>query len=170
MRVANVRPRQRRAVRTPVGCVSAEASPTAAAALGRANWEIDVRPLLGSIRAPTPVLSRRGDPIGPPDAARYMAERIPRSRFVELDGDDHVLWLGDIDALCGEIEQFVTGVRSTAAEPGSITTILQCDIEGSTLLARELGERALGGRACSLQTAGRPRGSVVRRPTRRPKW
>ena len=43
----------------------AGASPSAAAALGRANWEIDIRPLLSAIRAPTLVLSRRGDPIGP---------------------------------------------------------------------------------------------------------
>jgi pimeloyl-ACP methyl ester carboxylesterase len=118
----------------------AGASPSAAAALGRANWEIDVRPLLGSIRAPTLVLSRRGDPVGPPDAARYMAERIPRARFVELEGDDHVLWLGDIDALCGEIEHFITGVRSAASEPGAVMTILHCDIESSTLCARELGD------------------------------
>ena len=64
----------------------AGASPSAAAALGRANWEIDVRPLLGSIRAPTLVLSRRGDPIGPPEAARYMAGLIPGARLVELEG------------------------------------------------------------------------------------
>jgi class 3 adenylate cyclase len=118
----------------------AGASPSAAAALGRANWEIDVRPLLGAIRAATLVLSRRGDPIGPPDAARYMAERIPVARFVELEGDDHVMWLGDVEALCGEIEHFITGVRPAAPEPGAVTTILQCDIEGSTVLAHRLGD------------------------------
>jgi class 3 adenylate cyclase len=118
----------------------AGASPSAAAALDRANWEIDVRPLLSAVRAPTLVLSRRGDPIGPPDAARYMAELIPDARFVELDGADHVMWLGDVEALCGEIEHFITGVRPAAPEPGAVTTILQCDIEGSTLLARQLGD------------------------------
>ncbi len=118
----------------------AGAKPSAAAALGRANWEIDVRPLLGAIRAPTLVLSRRGDPIGPPEAARYMAGLIPGARFVELEGDDHVLWLGDIEALCGEIEHFLTGVRPAAPEPGAVMTILHCDIEGSTLLAHKLGD------------------------------
>ena len=118
----------------------AGASPSAAAALGRANWEIDIRPLLDAIRAPTLVLSRRGDPIGPPDAARYMAERIPGARFVELEGGDHVMWLGDVEALCGEIEHFITGVRPAAPEPGAVMTILQCDIEGSTLLAQTLGD------------------------------
>ncbi len=69
-----------------------------------------------------------------------MAELIPGARFVELQGDDHVLWLGDLEALCGEIEHFITGVRPAAPEPGAVTTILHCDIEGSTVLARELGD------------------------------
>lgn len=120
----------------------AGASPSAAAALGRANWEIDIRPLLSAIRAPTLVLSRRGDPIGPPDAARYMAEQIPGGRFVELEGDDHILWLGDVEALCGEIEHFITGIRPARSEPGAVTTILQCDVESSTRLARELGDES----------------------------
>src|SRR5213076_2270781 len=46
-----------------------------------------------------------------PDAARYMAEQIPGGRFVELEGDDYILWLGDAEALWGEIEQFITGIR-----------------------------------------------------------
>ncbi|MGH7374112.1 MAG: adenylate/guanylate cyclase domain-containing protein [Candidatus Rokuibacteriota bacterium] len=117
----------------------AGASPSAAAALGKANSEIDVRPLLPAIRVPTLVLSRRGDPIGPPEAGRYMADRIPGSRFVELVGD-HVMWLGDVESLCGEIEEFITGLRPGAREPGSVMTILQCDVEGSTTLARELGD------------------------------
>jgi len=117
----------------------AGASPSAAAALRKANSEIDVRPLLPAIRVPTLVLSRRGDPIGPPEAGRYMADRIPGSRFVELVGD-HVMWLGDVESLCGEIEEFITGLRPGAREPGSVMTILQCDMEGSTTLARELGD------------------------------
>jgi class 3 adenylate cyclase len=120
----------------------AGASPSAAAALGRANWEIDVRPLLSSIRVPVLVLSRRGDLVASAEAARDMAKRIPGARFVELEGDDHVLWLGDVEALCGEIEHFITGIRSARPEPGAVTTILQCDVEGSTRLARELGDES----------------------------
>jgi len=116
----------------------AGASPSAAAALIVANHEIDVRPLLGSIGVPTLVLSRTGDPIGPPEAARYMAERIPGARFVELSGSEHLIWLGDVDELGTEIEAFVTGVRPAVREPGTVRAILQCDIEGSTALARQL--------------------------------
>jgi class 3 adenylate cyclase len=118
----------------------AGASPSAAAALARANWEIDIRPLLPSIKVPTLVLSRHGDPVGPPAAGRYMAERIASARFVELEGDDHLMWLGDVDALCSEIEHFITGIRPARREPGVVMTILQCDIEGSTVLAREVDD------------------------------
>ena len=93
--------------------------------------------------SPTLVLSRRGDPIGPPDAARdTWPSRSRAARFVELEGDDHILWLGDVEALCGEIEHFITGIRPARPEPGAVTTILQCDVEGSTRLARELGDES----------------------------
>jgi DNA-binding SARP family transcriptional activator/pimeloyl-ACP methyl ester carboxylesterase len=87
----------------------AAASPSAAAELSRANLMIDIRGLLSRVRVPTLVLSRSGDEIGPPEAAQYMTERIPGARFVELEGDDHVMWVGDIESLCAEIERFVTG-------------------------------------------------------------
>lgn len=89
-------------------------SPSAAAELNRINAAIDVRHVLPEIRVPTLVLARRGDPIGPPAAAAYMAERIAGARFVELVGDDHIMWLGDVEALCSEIEHFL---RAIDAEP-----------------------------------------------------
>ena len=118
----------------------AAASPSAAAALGRANAEIDVRPILPSIRVPTLVLHRRGDRVVAPAAGRDLAQRIPGSRFVEIEGDNHILWAGGLDSLPGEIEHFITGVRPAAREPGSVAAVLQCDIEASTALARELGD------------------------------
>ena len=73
-----------------------------------ANYAIDVRSLLPEIHAPTLVLNRRADRIAPAAAGRYMAERIPGARFVELEGEDHLMWVGDVDRLCSEIEEFVT--------------------------------------------------------------
>jgi pimeloyl-ACP methyl ester carboxylesterase len=90
----------------------AGASPTAAAELNRMNLSIDARSLLREIQVPTLVLNRRGDPIGPPEAGRYIAEHVEGARFVELDGHDHILWLGDSEALCAEIERFVLGVEA----------------------------------------------------------
>lgn len=116
------------------------ASPAAAVALAKSNALIDTRDLLPSIRMPTLVLSRRNDPVGPEPAGRYLAERIPAARFVPLEGDEHLLWLGDAEAVCTEIEHFVTGVRPAALEPGVVRAILLCDLEGSTELARTLGD------------------------------
>jgi DNA-binding SARP family transcriptional activator/pimeloyl-ACP methyl ester carboxylesterase len=90
----------------------AGASPSAAAELNRMNLSIDARSLLPEIQVPTLVLNRRGDPIGPPEAGRYIAEHVEGARFVELEGDDHILWLGDSEALCAEIERFVRNVEA----------------------------------------------------------
>jgi class 3 adenylate cyclase len=116
------------------------ASPAAAVALAKSNALIDTRDLLPSIRVPTLVLSRRDDPVGPEPTGRYLAERIPGARFVSLPGDEHLPWLGDAERLCMEIEHFITGVRPVVLEPGVVRAILLCDLEGSTKLARSLGD------------------------------
>jgi class 3 adenylate cyclase len=116
------------------------ASPAAAVALAKSNALIDTRELLPSIRVPTLVLNRRDDPVGPEPSGRYLAERIPGARFIALAGDEHLPWLGDAEALCAEIEHFVTGIRPAVREPGVVRAILLCDLEGSTKLARTLGD------------------------------
>lgn len=101
----------------------AGASPSAAAALFEAAWRLDVRPYLGAVRVPTLVLARSGDRAVPVAAARYMAEQIPGARFREVEGEDHVLWAGDIEDLCREIQFFITGsrLRRRARWPGGLT-------------------------------------------------
>jgi DNA-binding SARP family transcriptional activator/pimeloyl-ACP methyl ester carboxylesterase len=89
----------------------AGASPTTAAELNRMNLSIDVRHLLPRIRVPTLVMNRRGDPVASGAAGRYMADRIAGARFIELDGDDHLLWVGDSAAICQEIEAFLGALR-----------------------------------------------------------
>ncbi|MGH2397904.1 MAG: alpha/beta fold hydrolase, partial [bacterium] len=119
----------------------AAASPAAAAALQRANHEIDVRAVLPAIRVPTLVVCRRDDPVGPGPAGRYLAERIPGAKFVELEGADHTMWLGDVEALVGEIEEFLTGARRTIETDRVLATFLFTDIVGSTERAAQLGDR-----------------------------
>jgi pimeloyl-ACP methyl ester carboxylesterase len=77
------------------------------------NLAIDARSLLREIHVPTLVLTRRGDRVGPPQAGRYIADHVEGARFVELDGNDHLLWLGDSEALCAEIERFLLNVEAT---------------------------------------------------------
>jgi pimeloyl-ACP methyl ester carboxylesterase len=117
-------------------------SPAMARANMAANLEkIDVRPVLPSVRVPTLVLHRRGDPI-PIDGARYYAEHIPGARLVELEGFDHSPFAGDVDAIVGEIEEFLTGTRASHVTDRVLATVLFTDIVGSTERAAELGDSA----------------------------
>jgi class 3 adenylate cyclase len=61
---------------------------------------------------------------------------------VELPGDDHAPWAGDADALCDEVQAFLTGVRSGPEPDRILATVLFTDIVGSTRQAVEIGDRA----------------------------
>ena len=87
------------------------ASPQAATALARMNFEIDVRPILPAIRVPTLILHREGDRVVRTEEARYLSEQIPGARLVLLTGEDHLPWVGDQDAVLDEIEEGLTGIR-----------------------------------------------------------
>jgi pimeloyl-ACP methyl ester carboxylesterase len=115
------------------------ASPAAAAALTRMSAMIDVRSVLPSIQAPTLVMHRADELLAP--GSRYVGERIPGARVVELPGADHMPWLGDQDAALDEIEEFLTGVRPHPALDRVLATVLFTDIVGSTELAADLGDR-----------------------------
>ena len=115
-------------------------------AMARANMvanieKCEVRPILPSVRVPTLVLHRRDDPI-PIDHGRYYAEHIPDARLVELEGRDHSPFVGDIEAIVGEIEEFLTGARAAHASDRVLATVLFTDIVGSTERAAELGDSA----------------------------
>lgn len=116
------------------------ASPGAGVALYRMNVEIDIRSLLPSIHVPTLLLHRSGDRLINVAASRYMAERIPGARLVELPGNDHLPFFGDSDAVIDEIQEFLTGVRPAAAYDTTLATILFVDIADATAMASSLGD------------------------------
>jgi class 3 adenylate cyclase len=78
----------------------------------------------------------------PARQGRYIADRIPGARFVELEGADHLPTLGNQEALLDEIQEFLVGSRAAAAAERSLATILFTDIVDSTARAAELGDRA----------------------------
>jgi class 3 adenylate cyclase len=119
------------------------ASPGAAAALGRMNMDIDVRHVLPAIRVPTLVLNRAGDYAAQP--SRYLAERIPGARHIEVPGVDHAIFAGDPEAFLEEIQRFLRETWAERAweeaEPDRVlATVLFTDIVGSTAKAAELGD------------------------------
>ena len=120
------------------------ASPAAVLALVNMNAEIDVRPVLEACRVPTLVLHRSGDRAVPVESGRYLAERIPGAKLVELVGDDHLPWVGDTESILGEIEEFLTGVRHDREPNRVLATVLFTDIVGSTERAATLGDKVWG--------------------------
>jgi pimeloyl-ACP methyl ester carboxylesterase/DNA-binding winged helix-turn-helix (wHTH) protein len=105
------------------------ASPGAAVALTRMNAEIDIRAVLPSIRVPTLVLHRTGDQCLRIEEGRYLASQIPGARLVELPGDDHLPFVGDQDALVGEIERFLAEARERAHGEQVLATVLAVTAE-----------------------------------------
>jgi len=103
--------------------------------------QIDVRPILPTIRVPTLVLQRRDDAYRDPGNARYIAAHIPGARLVELPGVDHLPHVGDADAVVDEVQEFVTGVRPAPESDRVLATVLFTDIVGSTERASTLGDR-----------------------------
>jgi DNA-binding SARP family transcriptional activator/pimeloyl-ACP methyl ester carboxylesterase len=83
------------------------AGPSAVLRLVRMTREIDVRAVLPSVRAPALVIQRLGDRVSPRCHGRYLATHLPNARYVEQPGD-HLLWMGDTDALLGEIDDFLS--------------------------------------------------------------
>ena len=123
-------------------CLRRSASPGAAAALLRMNSQIDTRHVLPTIQIPTLVIHRTADRDVTVDEGRWIADQIPGARFVELPGDEHLVWAGDQEALLAEIEEFLTGTRSAQQYDRVLSTVLFTDIVGSTERARALGDRA----------------------------
>jgi pimeloyl-ACP methyl ester carboxylesterase len=130
------------------------ASPTTFAKLLALNLEIDVREALPIIRVPT--LVTHVEPSRHPRAevpdmlltssvaeSRYVAERVPGARFVELALTDPIVWAVDQHEPLALFRDFLTGAwRAGAWEPGEpdriLTTVLFTDIVNSTEQAAQL--------------------------------
>jgi class 3 adenylate cyclase len=117
------------------------ASPGAALTLLRMNYQIDVRDILSAVRVPTLILHRVGDGRVGVENGRYLAERMPAAKYVELPGADHSFATGDANNIADEVEEFVTGERHSAEPDRVLATILFTDIVGSTERAAELGDQ-----------------------------
>ena len=108
------------------------ASPGAAVTLTRMNAQIDVRPVLSSIQVPTLVIHRSGDRCLVVEEGRYLADRIPGAKFVELPGDDHLPFVGDSDSIINEIEEFLTGYRQPVVTDRVLATVVCITLSGET--------------------------------------
>jgi len=116
------------------------ASPQTVRGLWEAVGEIDVRPILPTVRAPTLVL-RREHEIMPEHPSRYLADHVVDGRYLSLPGVDHVPWVGDTAADVAAVEEFVTGhVPAVDDEDRVLATVLFTDVVGSTARAAAVGD------------------------------
>lgn len=122
------------------------ATPAAVVALERMNLDADIRDVLPTIRVPTLVMARDGDPSIHPDAVRDLARRIPGAQLKLFPGKTHYMgapWLGiDPEPVYAAIEEFATGSSPASTGQRFLTTIAFFDIVASTVRAAELGDRA----------------------------
>jgi pimeloyl-ACP methyl ester carboxylesterase len=122
-------------------------SPSAVINLMRMNSGINIENILPSISVPTLVLHRTEDPTVSIQAGRFLAAHIPGAKLVELEGPDHVYYVGDnalqiADLVANFAARPGTETRSTTASRRMLATILFTDIVESTSRASELGDKA----------------------------
>ncbi|MBI2169587.1 MAG: adenylate/guanylate cyclase domain-containing protein [Actinobacteria bacterium] len=102
--------------------------------------DIDIRPVLPSIRVPTLVLHRRDDRMVPVAMAHYLADHLPDAKLVELEGTDHTFFTGDTRVMLDELEEFATGTVGPQGGDRVLATVLFTDIVSSTERAIAMGD------------------------------
>jgi class 3 adenylate cyclase len=116
------------------------ASPGMARVALQSTGLINVADVLPTISVPTLVVHADEDLV-PIQFGRFLADRIPGARMLEVKGRDHAPWLVDNADLVGdEVEEFLTGSRHAATAERVLATVLFTDIVGSTERATELGD------------------------------
>jgi class 3 adenylate cyclase/pimeloyl-ACP methyl ester carboxylesterase len=116
------------------------ASPGEARVISRAMVDLDVRDALARIRVPTLIMHRPRERVWDVRHSHYLAGNIEGARYVELEGIDSLPFVGDIDAIVEEVEEFLTGVRSGGQRARELMTVLFTDIVDSTAHAARVGD------------------------------
>src|SRR4051794_30095289 len=87
------------------------------------------------------VVQHADDPFVPPERGRYVADKIPAAKHVELPGRNmyHFVepWRDSFQA----IAEFLTGHRAEVADDRVLATVLFTDIVDATRRAAEMGDR-----------------------------
>jgi len=118
------------------------ASPGVSIALDKSEMNMDVRSVLPTIHVPTMVMHVTGDRACNIAEGRYVAERIPGARFVELPGVDHMFFVNPelTDRISSEIRKFALELEPVTNADRMLATVLFTDIVDSTRKAVELGD------------------------------
>ena len=99
------------------------ASPSAALVLTKMNTQVDIINILSSIEVPALVMQRTHDIDVKIEEGRFIAERIKNARFVELDGSDHLFWVGDTGEILKRMKAFILDAKPTINYEKQLLTI-----------------------------------------------
>lgn len=103
--------------------------------------EIDLRPVLSSIRQPALVMHPPATVMFDPGHSKYLAEHLPNATYVELPGAD-ITPVSDasMDATIEAMSNFLTGTAAVSSGNRALRTVLFTDIVDSTQLAANVGD------------------------------
>src|SRR5258708_16982760 len=87
------------------------ASPAAAAQLLRMNTYVDVRAVLSQVPVPTLVIQALDDRDVDVRDGRYLAERIPNAKYVELPNRDPTWFVPQHHEIIGDVQEILTVPR-----------------------------------------------------------
>ncbi len=94
-----------------------------------------------NVRCPTMIVHLTGDRVRPIGNGRVLAELIPDSTLVEVDGQDHLVYsLDNWREVIDPMIEFMTGLRPPHDVHRRFAVVMFTDIVGSTPLVTSLGD------------------------------
>jgi class 3 adenylate cyclase len=115
-------------------------SPGTVAAMVTRMAELNVRPLLPTIRVPTLVVHHADDRVIPPEWGKYIADHISGAKYVELPGRNLYHFVEPWRDSFREIAEFLTGQQAEVPDDRVLATVMFTDIVESTRRAAQLGD------------------------------
>jgi len=116
-------------------------SPGEFAAIYPSTYELDVRPVLETIRVPALVVHREENPYIRVDNGRYLASQIQGAKLQLLPGNDHFYNAGDTTEFLDAVQKFLTGTKEAPDHDRILATVMFTDIVDSTGHAKRLGDK-----------------------------
>ncbi len=100
------------------------ASPSAAMVLTKMNTQVDITHILSAIKVPALIMQRSHDIDVKIEEGRFIADRIPDAEFIELEGNDHLFWVGDTESILSRIRAFILNEKPIITYDRRLLTIV----------------------------------------------